>query len=911
MNAFRHFLPVFTLFIAVFAPQATAMSLLPRARQVAAMVMNPSVRTTLTQAGKTGAQELTSAIAPQAERRLMTFTQSNAQSASHQISNVAKPNTGSTLAQKCALGIGGAGLTYAIDNDAVVHATDGTYLSLFSKLWAAMVGTAVVKAITYAEQDFPTIQTFLERVAQNPEYARELAEQVTQENIFDLKPDLLTEIVKIYPEAKERFAAYLTSNTAQCLKGLTDSWDWCVPLCIELMRNNPQAAALLRAFTVAHFEKIVQGNGCKFIEKMVKNDRASAQLLTASAIEHFVILMERAWGEDVIDAIMVHNRESVSLMTGLAVKHFAQVAAKGYHGYRAIKSIIEHNPQSLTLFAACVVEHFEALEKTSEGQGFIERFKWIIGSSKRNAVSCTPTVVENIALLASSERGVALIERVMDNNPQSIPLLAESAVKNFDALMATHKGANLIAKISLLSASKTITLLDTCIAQHAESFIANPNGLALLVAVIITDTRHPELLALIVPVAIKHIATLLDNEIGLRLLAKVMQQDPTIKREVQKALNESGDQNDGSKPLAFQKRILHNALRYKKMTPTELGALHNGFHYRYGYLWGEESILNVVKNVIAIEREYQDTHYTFVHGRNFAYNLREMVYRNLWEYAHNTKVPADFRFTHTKPEHDPLTKDVLVVPEEKKLHERNIAVLENHQSDELRNRRLFLNTELFGNSGAVGSSSFSYFSSNDNASGFIRVSIDDIFEQFGQKKLYEKYKKRFEALDLEHRALTKYGELLIVAVPKERVSEDVQTIQVSGDPAGVKTLDALQARETNPSFKDNELNFTLAMTDTAALDPKSGIKVRSVHAVNPAKYAAWQAKYDALMRELESEFRRNWKQSVKAKERGHQELLDVVSKIKKSDTPQQKTNEQTNAGMYSSYEETDAGMYSA
>jgi hypothetical protein len=170
---------------------------------------------------------------------------------------------------------------------------------------------------------------------------------------------------------------------------------------------------------------------------------------------------------------------------------------------------------------------------------------------------------------------------------------------------------------------------------------------------------------------------------------------------------------------------------------------------------------------------------------------------------------------------------------------------------------------------------------NDNASGSIRVSIEDIFAQFGQRELYEKYKERFAALDREHRALTKQGELLVVAVPRERVAQDVQTIDVHGNAAGIKTLDALQEREIDPSFRDNELNFTLAMTDTAALDPKSGIKVHSIHAVDPAKYAAWQAKYDALMSELETEFKRNWKRSLKAKEIGHKDLLGVVGAVKK------------------------------
>ena len=908
----------FVLSSAWCAPYARAMSgLLPRARQVAAMVMNPSVRTTLAQAGKAGAQELTSMVAPQAERRLMTFTQSSAKP----ITIPPKPTatqSRSSLAQQCALGIGGVGVAYAIDNNAVVQASDGTYVSLFAKLWAAMVGTAVVEAITYGEQYFPTTAIFLEMVKQNPEYARELAQKVTHENIFELNPELLTEIVKIYPEAKERFAAYLTSNRVQFLNGLNYWWSWqrCrwfSEFCIELMRDNPQVATSLGNFTVEHFEKIVKGyGGSWFIQAMIKNNPALAPLLAGSVVEHFVSVTEQLYGSEVIDEIMKHNPGSIPLITECAVKHWAQLAASGWRGYWAFDHIIKHNPKSVGLFASCLVEHFATLEKTTRGQVFIDNFRDTIRDAEKAAL-CTPVVAENLALLANSERGADLIKRLMDRNPKSIPIFVESAVKNFDALMVARKGADLITEIVSSSSAKTIMPLSPCIARYAESFIGSDAGLVSLRAI---ADRCPELITLIAPVAIKNAVTLIEKDNGLRLLGHLMQQDPEVKKELLQKFKESSNQSDVSKSPSLLKEIFYKVMRAEEVTPTELGFIYNVGRGQQSYLHSwmesklkEETIQNVVNDVIAIEKEYQKTHYTFVHGRNFAYNLREMVYRNLWEYAHNTKVPADFRFTHTKEAHDPLMKDLVIMPEEKKLHERNITVLENYRSEELRNRRLFLNTQLFGNLSVGGSCSFSYFLWNNNASGGIRVSIEDVFGQFGQKELYEKYKERFEALDREHRALTEQGELLIIAVPRERVSEDVQTIQVDGNPAGVKTLDALQARETDPSFKDNELNFTLAMTDTAALDPKSGIKVRSVHAADPVKYAEWQAKYDAIMHELESEFRRNWKRSVNAKQRGHKEFLDVVSEIKKCDAVQQKRNEQTTNEQTN--EQTDAGMYSA
>src|SRR5665213_2165563 len=92
---------------------------------------------------------------------------------------------------------------------------------------------------------------------------------------------------------------------------------------------------------------------------------------------------------------------------------------------------------------------------------------------------------------------------------------------------------------------------------------------------------------------------------------------------------------------------------------------------------------------------------------------------------------------------------------------------------------------------------------------------------------------------------------------------------------------SLRRVKKDPSIGDNELNFTLAMTDTAALDPKSGIKFHSVQAVDQEKYAAWQSKLDALMAKIEAEFKVSWQQSLAAKKRGHGDLLDAVRVTKK------------------------------
>jgi hypothetical protein len=225
--------------------------------------------------------------------------------------------------------------------------------------------------------------------------------------------------------------------------------------------------------------------------------------------------------------------------------------------------------------------------------------------------------------------------------------------------------------------------------------------------------------------------------------------------------------------------------------------------------------------------------------------------------------------------------------EERKLHKANIDERENI-AGEVRNRRLFLNTQLFGNMGVGGSSSFSYFLRSDNASGQVKVRVQDIFAQFGQSAIYEKYKDEFEALEREHKTLSIKGELLVVAVPKERVNEDVTVMTVGGTAAPQYMINGkmtnnvreiLEVRKKDPSIGDNELNFTLAMTDTCALNPASGIKFHSVQGVDRQTYAAWQAKADALMAKIEAEFKASWNEKVAQARESNKSIYNALKPV--------------------------------
>ena len=165
-----------------------------------------------------------------------------------------------------------------------------------------------------------------------------------------------------------------------------------------------------------------------------------------------------------------------------------------------------------------------------------------------------------------------------------------------------------------------------------------------------------------------------------------------------------------------------------------------------------------------------------------------------------------------------------------------------------------------------------------------------MFAMYGQETLYEKYKTEFDDLEKEHEALSKgYGNMLFLAVPKDKISDFV--VQVA--PGGYLTTSIVNGKETNdirvildalstdPSTVKNSdvKEFVLAMTDTAGLDPKSGIKMHSVNAADPEKLAAWQQKFDALMMKLAPEFKASYEKKKRESEHENNKVIDAMKAV--------------------------------
>ncbi len=595
-----------------------------------------------------------------------------------------------------------------------------------------------------------------------------------------------------------------------------------VPILSVILEHSPGAAKQFTLYAMAHIETLVHDFGTMYI---------------LSSSSH----------RDLLQDLMDRNPDAVNEFTRGAVAHIESLL-KDSVGRQFVKYLMDRNPEAAKEFTPYVVANIESMIKDIWGREFL---KDVMKHNSEAAKDLTPYAVAHIESLLKDSVGRQFVKYLMDRNPEAAKEFTPYVVANIESMMSSDVGMQFLYDIM---------------------------------------NHNPQASEQFVPYVLENFGSLVNNAEKRSILVSIANSNalarPALLAEFKKHI---GDTSDVSSALTWE-GMFYRFLSSESLTPTEFGLLYAAkeiAEHRKQVL-KDPNIKKVVNTVIELEKKYEPTHYTFTHGRNRAYECVSTVYGALWQYAYNTPVPEDFIFTHTKDVHDPLMHKVKL-HEERKLHEANINERANI-AGEIRNRRLFLNTQLFGNSKVRGSSSYSYFLHSSNASGVVKVKAKDVFGQFGQQALYEKYKDEFEALEKEHTTLSEQGELLVVAVPKDRVNQDVTCMNVDGTAAPQYMINGkmtnnvqeiLEARKKDPSIGDNELNFTLAMTDTAALDPKSGIKFHSVQKIDEEKYAAWQGKLDALMAKIEAEFKASWQQSLKAKERGHRDLLDAVRATQK------------------------------
>ncbi len=287
-----------------------------------------------------------------------------------------------------------------------------------------------------------------------------------------------------------------------------------------------------------------------------------------------------------------------------------------------------------------------------------------------------------------------------------------------------------------------------------------------------------------------------------------------------------------------------------------------------------ETIAPVTLAVIKQEEKLKSKYYTFIHGQRWEYQLQESWYTRLWSVINNTPL-SDFIFAHVKK---PIPSDAL--HEEDALRIKIITQGINTDSawnvpDTERERTLFMNAGLFYNATWAGSNSAKYISENNNINSHIKFTLKDIFDYLDCGHLHTKYQPELDQLSQEHAALSKHGNALLIAVPKDKVKDCVRIVK----PGGYKRTAAIEGigetEDINLIMETlqndpkkvaifDQTQFILAMTTDkhGGLNPESGIKFFDFNTVDKVKWAEYQTKEAILFKKIKRDIKQEKKDAL-------------------------------------------------
>ena len=293
----------------------------------------------------------------------------------------------------------------------------------------------------------------------------------------------------------------------------------------------------------------------------------------------------------------------------------------------------------------------------------------------------------------------------------------------------------------------------------------------------------------------------------------------------------------------------------------------------------KSSIVNVLQKplvkkmldgVFKKEQALQSDYYTFLHGQRWAVVLPERWFTWLWSLKNNQSC-KDFLFCHVEKPKD--NENQLIQEEElrKEVLDKGGECDIDVQSDNLQfNRLQFLTWSLFGNSTNLASNSVNYsvynHNCNDHRNRIKRISIKSAFEDLGFAHIYEKYKNQLDNLEQEHKNLSEHGQMLLFAIPKDKIEDCVFPVDDYGckdevfiDGLGYRNDISIimETLRSNPEkINYNNLQFALVKTWDFALNPeKSGIKVFPFDATDTdsEKVKKFRAKEEELFRQIKQD----------------------------------------------------------
>ncbi len=495
-------------------------------------------------------------------------------------------------------------------------------------------------------------------------------------------------------------------------------------------------------------------------------------------------------------------------------------------------------------------------------------------------------IVSNFEKFIESDGGILLIENIIENDPSARQQITSCIIKNFDRLIGSWNGIFLIENIIKNDPSAGQQIIP-CIINNFDRLIESWDGGYLIGDVI---EKYPDAKQQIIPCIINNFDRLIESRNG-RFLIKEVQIISYIKENYkEKKITKlplslfSDFCEESPHDECLRSRLREDSheygiegvikrILYLKSCPegkndrlkSSLPTVKHIERYRKIIIQFIENndfssnFLSMLDRAFKKEVELEKSGYVaFKHGQWKGYGLSEKWFTTLWAITKEKPV-TDFIFLHIKP----LAKDDNLTDETEM---REQLLRSGISSDDDRSHLLFMNYALFGNTDKLGSSSIWYATKYKSCP--INISLKNVFNYFGHEDIYKKHEKQLEGLEQEYQGLSKYGSMVVVGVPEDRLADCVyltncyggkQKIDIEGigETDDIKTIITTLRHAPEKIFNSDELEFVLIMTQDkhGGLNPESGIKVQRFDAADPEKLAAFRKKERLLLEQIKQEIK--------------------------------------------------------
>ena len=301
-----------------------------------------------------------------------------------------------------------------------------------------------------------------------------------------------------------------------------------------------------------------------------------------------------------------------------------------------------------------------------------------------------------------------------------------------------------------------------------------------------------------------------------------------------------------------------------------------GFTITYKPFLEDPKLKNLYINFRKKEHELnKQGYYTFVHGQQRAFYFPEKLFTHLWGLRKKQSID-NFLFAHIKD---------LVETEEAKFEEKILrktihmagTIRESDTSyiDPQRGQKvLFMNYAFFANMSHLASHSPMYVTTNVNAPMGTAISSKEPFTLMGYEWVYKKHQQEINQLANDYETLSKYGNMLLIAIPKDKIYKYVYLCGNGGRQKTLKKTDGTEitdiriAMETllkNPETLENsdQIEFCLIMTQQkGGLDPSTGIQIYPLLSGDPEKLKALQTREKILLDKITADVKEAEKQQA-------------------------------------------------